>query len=128
MKTQTKYRVFYVMLITLLAFSGNLFAEQNTGFKIKTAIGEPLESFQTLEWKKFTVLASAGDLGVGRIITSCENAACKKIEANYDTTTIVSLPNNKIGTTRDLLNFSAFHADIMIRKADQHIHKISLYK
>jgi len=124
----SKQNISLALLMALLTISTNLYAEQNTHSTITTTIGTTLNTFNIIEGTKFSVLVSADDLNKGRVITLCEEANCEAVKASYDATTLVDLPNNKKGTTRDLLNFSKQRADIIIRKIDQHIHQIGLYK
>ena len=120
------------MLAVLLFSSLNAYAESEkrtrttTTVEIKDAL--TIHSHYSFEMAKFRVLVSKEDLSKGRLILDCESIGCDDLEGLYNPDTIVYLPNNQLGTTRSLLNYSGREADISIRKSDGHVRRIRLYK
>lgn len=114
----------FITFTVLMMLSTTLFAQGIPAGKI----GAALNTHYSFEGAKFRVLASAEDLSKGKLILTCEDPSCGSMEGLYNADTTVYLPNEETGSTHDLLNYSDHKADITIRKTDNHIRRIRLYK
>jgi len=123
MKNTNIYKLLLTMLAALLFGISNVYAQSGVIGEART-----LDTHHSFELAKFRVLVSKEDLEQGRIILDCKEIGCTTMGGLYDADTIVYLPNGEEGVTPDLLNYSGRRADISIRKTDQHVRRIRLYK
>jgi len=117
------YKLLLTVLAALLFGTSNVYAQAGVIGEART-----LDTHHSFELAKFRVLVSKEDLEQGRVILDCKEIGCTTMEGLYDPDTIVYLPNGEEGVTPDLLNYSGRRADISIRKSDQHVRRIRLYK
>jgi len=113
-------------LMAMLMFL--LIASTSTYSRPQIGEAHTFKTHHFLERAKFRVLVSKDDLNKGKVIIDCAEVGCDYMEGLYDTDTLVYLPSNKTGSTQDLLNYSGRNGDISIRKIDQRIRRIQLYK
>ena len=125
MNNTNMHKILAAVLISLLFGSFSVYTQAKTD-TAGTAL--TLNTHHSFEMAKFRVLVGKEDLEHGKVILDCEDIGCSTMEGIYDPDTVVYLPDGKVGSTPQLLNYSDRNADISIRKSDKHVRRIRLYK